>query len=149
MDDTTAARSGGGGGAKAMLAWVAILGLAALVVWLAADRNARQWHLVHRGEEFKRLYRPSLAAAPLKAVAIEDLPGLGDFPQQVRYQQSSVDPVLRDVHPRSPSRSRCAESSPPVPAQHTGCAAGVEDSRPSVPCESSNCSPNSRGHTLR
>jgi hypothetical protein len=42
---TTTARPRGAG-AKALLAWVAILALLALVVWLAAERNARTWHLV-------------------------------------------------------------------------------------------------------
>ena len=35
-----------GGGARTLLAWVAILGLAGVVVWLLAERNARQWWLV-------------------------------------------------------------------------------------------------------
>ncbi|HEY6005406.1 MAG TPA: hypothetical protein VIV57_21180 [Anaeromyxobacter sp.] len=45
MDDsTTVARRGGG--MKGLLAWLAILGLLALVVWLVAERNSRTWHLV-------------------------------------------------------------------------------------------------------
>jgi hypothetical protein len=44
MDETTIARRGGG--IKAAIAWLAILGLLALVAWLASERNARSWHLV-------------------------------------------------------------------------------------------------------
>jgi hypothetical protein len=44
-NETTTARPRGGG-VKGLLAWVAILALLALVVWLAAERNARTWHLV-------------------------------------------------------------------------------------------------------
>lgn len=44
-ETTTTARPRGGG-MKGLLAWVAILALLALVVWLAAERNARTWHLV-------------------------------------------------------------------------------------------------------
>ncbi len=36
----------GGGGFRALVAWVAILGLLALVVWLVSERNARTWYLV-------------------------------------------------------------------------------------------------------
>jgi hypothetical protein len=45
MDDTTVARREGGT-LKAAVAWLAILGLLALVAWLASERNARSWHLV-------------------------------------------------------------------------------------------------------
>jgi hypothetical protein len=43
-DDTTAQR--GGGGFRSVVAWIAILGLLALVAWLASERNARTWFLV-------------------------------------------------------------------------------------------------------
>jgi hypothetical protein len=43
--ETTHARNGGSSG-RALLAWVAILGLLGLVGWLAAERNARTWYLV-------------------------------------------------------------------------------------------------------
>lgn len=46
MDDSTTVAGRRGSGMKAVLAWVAILGLLGLVVWLAADRNARTWYLV-------------------------------------------------------------------------------------------------------
>lgn len=46
MDDSTTVAGRRGPGMKGALAWVAILGLAALVVWLAVERNARTWHLV-------------------------------------------------------------------------------------------------------
>jgi hypothetical protein len=45
-DTTTPAARSRGGGVKALLAWLAILALLALVAWLAAERNARTWHLV-------------------------------------------------------------------------------------------------------
>jgi hypothetical protein len=44
VDETT--RSGVGGGARKLLAWLAILGLAAAVAWLLSERNARQYSLV-------------------------------------------------------------------------------------------------------
>jgi hypothetical protein len=43
-DETRAPRHGGG--ARAAVAWLAILGLAAIVVWLVSERNARTWYLV-------------------------------------------------------------------------------------------------------
>ncbi|HEY6101363.1 MAG TPA: hypothetical protein VIW03_18135 [Anaeromyxobacter sp.] len=46
MDDSTTVAGRSGSGMKGMLAWLAILGLLGLVVWLAAERNARTWHLV-------------------------------------------------------------------------------------------------------
>ena len=46
MDDTTVAGRPAGSTLKAALAWIAILGLLALVGWLAAERNARTWYLV-------------------------------------------------------------------------------------------------------
>ena len=45
MDDTTVARRSGGT-FKAAIAWLAILGLLALVAWLVSERNARTWYLV-------------------------------------------------------------------------------------------------------
>ena len=45
MDETTVAGRAGGT-LKSAIAWVAILGLLALVTWLASERNARSWHLV-------------------------------------------------------------------------------------------------------
>ncbi len=45
VDDTRAAQRAGHG-ARTALAWLAILALAALVAWLASERNARQWYLV-------------------------------------------------------------------------------------------------------
>lgn len=38
-----------GSGAKALLAWVAILGLIGVVAWLASERNGRTWYLVPDG----------------------------------------------------------------------------------------------------
>jgi hypothetical protein len=45
MSDTTVS-SRGGGGFRWALAWLAILGLFALVAWLASERNSRTWYLV-------------------------------------------------------------------------------------------------------
>jgi hypothetical protein len=45
MSDTTDSPRRGGG-FKWALAWLAILGLFALVAWLASERNARTWYLV-------------------------------------------------------------------------------------------------------
>jgi hypothetical protein len=45
MSDTTESRSGGGP-LRAAVAWIAILGLLALVTWLVSERNARTWALV-------------------------------------------------------------------------------------------------------
>jgi hypothetical protein len=45
MDETTVARRGRSS-FRAIVAWVAIVALLGLVVWLVAERNARSWHLV-------------------------------------------------------------------------------------------------------
>ncbi len=46
MDETTTGTLRPGGGLRVVLAWVAIAGLLVLVVWLASERNARNWYLV-------------------------------------------------------------------------------------------------------
>jgi hypothetical protein len=46
MSDTTTVSPRRGGGFRWALAWLAILGLFALVAWLASERNARTWYLV-------------------------------------------------------------------------------------------------------
>ena len=46
MDDSTTVAGRRGSGMKGVAAWIAILGLVGVVIWLAADRNARTWHLV-------------------------------------------------------------------------------------------------------
>jgi hypothetical protein len=46
MDESTTIARRGGFGMKAGIAWVAILLLLALVLWLASERNARTWYLV-------------------------------------------------------------------------------------------------------
>src|SRR5690349_771482 len=45
MSDTTTS-SRRGGGVRSTVAWLAILGLVALVAWLVSERNARTWYLV-------------------------------------------------------------------------------------------------------
>jgi hypothetical protein len=46
MSDDTTRASRGGTGMKGAIAWIAILGLVAVVTWLVSERNARQWFLV-------------------------------------------------------------------------------------------------------
>ena len=46
MDESTTIARRGGSGMRAAVAWVAILLLLALVLWLASERNARTWYLV-------------------------------------------------------------------------------------------------------
>lgn len=46
MSEATKVAGRSGPGFKGVLAWIAILGLLGLVAWLAAERNARSWHLV-------------------------------------------------------------------------------------------------------
>ena len=46
MDESTTMAGRRGSGMKSVLAWLAILALLGVVVWLAAERNARSWHLV-------------------------------------------------------------------------------------------------------
>lgn len=46
MEDSTTVARRPGSGMKAALAWVAILLLLGLVLWLASERNARAWYLV-------------------------------------------------------------------------------------------------------
>ncbi len=46
MDDSTTVAGRRGSGMKGLLAWLAILALLAIVIWLASERNARTWHLV-------------------------------------------------------------------------------------------------------
>jgi hypothetical protein len=46
MEDSTTVARRPGAGMKAALAWVAILLLLGLVLWLASERNARGWYLV-------------------------------------------------------------------------------------------------------
>jgi hypothetical protein len=46
MEDSTTVARRPGAGMKGAIAWVAILLLLALVLWLASERNARAWYLV-------------------------------------------------------------------------------------------------------
>ncbi|HYG68075.1 MAG TPA: hypothetical protein VD838_10465 [Anaeromyxobacteraceae bacterium] len=106
-DDTTTLR-GGGGGARALLAWVAILGLAALVIWLAADRNARQWHLVPdegrlvvmKGIPFPVGRQPFKTDDPRLADAYAPIvppPGAPVPPERTFEDRSALDQTLFDV----------------------------------------------------
>jgi hypothetical protein len=46
MSDSTTVQRRGGGTFRSAIAWVAILGLLALVIWPVSERNARTWYLV-------------------------------------------------------------------------------------------------------
>jgi len=103
-DDSTRGRSAGG---RALLAWTAILGLLALVGWLASERNARTWFLVPdqgrlvvmKGillpfgrQEFKSA-DPSLAEvyAPLAPPPGKPLPEERAFGDQAQLDQALFD----------------------------------------------------------
>lgn len=107
-DETTMAQRAGGGGARTLLAWVAILGLAALVVWLAADRNARQWYLVPdegrivvmRGIPFPVGRQPFKTADPRLADAYAPIvppPGAALPAERSFDDASALDQALFDV----------------------------------------------------
>jgi hypothetical protein len=107
-NETTALRGGGGGGARTLLAWVAILGLAALVAWLAADRNARQWHLVPdegrlvvmRGIPFPVGRQPFKTADPRLAESYAPIvppPGAAAPAERSFDDRSALDQALFDV----------------------------------------------------
>lgn len=102
MDETNRGRIGRG--ARGLIGWVAILGLAAAVVWLLAERNARQFFLVpedgllvvKQGIRFvvgRRTFQtedPVLAAvyAPLVPPPGEALPPEGRFPGRSELDQA-------------------------------------------------------------
>ncbi len=46
MEDSTTVARRGGSGLRSAVAWVLVLLLLAIVLWLASDRNARTWYLV-------------------------------------------------------------------------------------------------------
>ncbi|HEX9051165.1 MAG TPA: hypothetical protein VF841_11595, partial [Anaeromyxobacter sp.] len=46
MDESTTIARRGGSGTRAAVAWVLVLLLLGLVLWLASERNARTWYLV-------------------------------------------------------------------------------------------------------
>jgi hypothetical protein len=107
-DETTTLRGGGGGGAKGLLAWVAILGLAALVAWLAADRNARLWHLVPdegrlvvmKGIPFPVGRQPFKTADPRLAESYAPIvppPGGAPPAERTFEDRSALDQALFDV----------------------------------------------------
>jgi len=106
-DETTVAgrpRSG----MKGVLAWLAILGLVALVAWLASERNARTWHLVPDegrlvvmrgmllpvGRQAFETSDPALAQAyaPLVAPPGKPLP-----PERTFEERSLLDQALYDL----------------------------------------------------
>ncbi|HET7825353.1 MAG TPA: hypothetical protein VFK90_08465 [Anaeromyxobacter sp.] len=106
MDEsTTVARRGGG--MKSAIAWLAILGLLALVVWLAAERNARTWHLVPdegrlvvmkgmmlpAGRSTFQTSDPALAQAyaPLVAPPGKPLPAERSFEERALLDQALYD----------------------------------------------------------
>jgi hypothetical protein len=106
MDDsTTVARRGSG--MKGVLAWLAILGLLGVVVWLAAERNARTWHLVPdegrlvvmrgmmlpAGRQAFQTSDPTMAQAyaPLVAPPGKPLPGERTFEDRALLDQALYD----------------------------------------------------------
>jgi hypothetical protein len=108
MSDTTTVAPGRGGGVKGLLAWVAILALVALVVWLAAERNARTWHLVPdegrlvvmrgmflpAGRQTFKTSDPALAQAYAPVVAPPGKP----LPSERRFEERSLlDQALYDL----------------------------------------------------
>jgi hypothetical protein len=106
-DETTVARRGGGG-AKALLAWVIILGLVGLVVWLVSERNARTWFLVPdegrlvvmRGMKLPVGRQPFKTDDPALAQVYEPIvvpPGV-PIPQEQGFdERSALDQALYDL----------------------------------------------------
>jgi hypothetical protein len=106
-DETTVARRGGGG-ARTLLAWVVILGLIGLVVWLVAERNARTWYLVPdegrlvvmRGMKLPVGRQPFKTDDPALAQVYEPIvvpPGAPVPPEQGFDERSALDQALYDL----------------------------------------------------
>jgi hypothetical protein len=111
MDESTTPARRGAPGAKAILAWAAILALLGLVLWLAAERNARSWHLVpdegrlvvKRGVMFpvgRQTFQtsdPALAQAyaPLVAPPGKRLPEERTFQDRALLDQALYDVLAR------------------------------------------------------
>jgi hypothetical protein len=106
-DETTVARRGGGG-ARALLAWVVILGLIGLVVWLVSERNARTWYLVPdegrlvvmRGMKLPVGRQPFKTDDPALAQVYEPIvvpPGVPVPPEQGFDERSALDQALYDL----------------------------------------------------
>jgi hypothetical protein len=106
-DETKVARRGGGG-ARTLLAWVAILGLLGLVVWLVSERNARTWYLVPdegrlvvmRGMKLPVGRQPFRTDDPALAQVYEPIvvpPGAAVPPEQAFDERSALDQALYDL----------------------------------------------------
>jgi hypothetical protein len=111
-------------GARTLLAWVVILGLAAVVGWLLAERNARQWYLVpengllvvKRGVPFpvgRQAFAPDDPAlaevyAPLVPPPGAALPAEQAFDDRAALDQGLFDVLLawarQDVETGDPAR---------------------------------------------
>lgn len=101
---TVRRRGESGAAAKVMLAWVAILGLAAAVGWLVSERNARTWSLspvegrlvvqkglfLPVGQAAFKSTDPVLAKvyAPLVPPPGKPLPAEAIFPEQVELDRA-------------------------------------------------------------
>lgn len=105
-NDTTRASPGGGG--RALLAWVAILGLLGLVIWLVSERNARTFFLVPddgrlvvmKGLTLPVGRQPFRTADPSLAQAYAPLvlpPGRPVPPEQSFAERSLLDQALYDL----------------------------------------------------
>jgi len=106
-DETTRARSAGGG-ARGLLAWVVILGLLGLVVWLVSERNARTWYLVPdegrllvmRGMKLPVGRQPFRTDDPVLAQVYEPIvvpPGVPAPSEQAFDERSALDQALYDL----------------------------------------------------
>lgn len=107
MDDSTTT-VGRGTSVKGILAWVAILGLLALVAWLASERNTRTWHLVPdegrlvvmRGMPLPAGRRAFQSTDPVLAQAYAPLvaPPGKPLPQERTFEERSLlDQALYDL----------------------------------------------------
>jgi len=107
-DETVRARSSGGGGARALLAWVVILGLLGLVTWLVSERNARTWYLVPdegrlvvmRGMKLPVGRQPFRTEDPALAQVYEPIvvpPGVAAPSEQAFEDRSGLDQAIYDL----------------------------------------------------
>jgi hypothetical protein len=108
MSEATKAAGRSGPGFRGVLAWIAILALLGLVAWLAAERNARSWHLVPDegrlvvmrgmmlpfGRQAFKTSDPALAQAYAPVVAP---PGKPLPPEKTFEERALLDQALYDL----------------------------------------------------
>lgn len=108
MADETTRTRGASSGFRGLVAWTVILGLIALVVWLAAERNARTWYLVPdegrlvvmRGVLLPMGRQAFKTADPALAQAYEPvvLPPGKPLPAEAAFEErASLDQALYDL----------------------------------------------------